>query len=258
MIASLPMYDLPEIRTATDAWWRGLSRHLGVAGELDRVRDRLELWRDPGLVFSQTCGYPLTHEFRGKLKLLATPHYRAEGCSGPLYCSLIFARQKIELSDLQGRVAAFNSPDSMSGTLALKLVFAPLAQRGRFFAKAVRTGSHVNSMRAVGTGEADVCAIDAVTAALIRRWQPDLCNGLVEIARSPRVPALPFVTSVGQTEARVAQLREGLARAFADPSLAQVREALLFTGYSLLSDADYERIVELERAMEEAGGLSLE
>ena len=34
MIASLPMYDWPEVRDATDAWWHGLARHIGVAGEL--------------------------------------------------------------------------------------------------------------------------------------------------------------------------------------------------------------------------------
>ena len=88
MIASLPMYDLPEIRAATDAWWRGLSEHMGIKGELDRGPDHYQAWRDPDLVFSQTCGYPLTHEFRGRLRLLATPHYAADGCTGPFYRSI--------------------------------------------------------------------------------------------------------------------------------------------------------------------------
>jgi ABC-type phosphate/phosphonate transport system substrate-binding protein len=256
--ASLPMYDLPEIREATDAWWRGLSRHIGIAGELDHCSDRLVLWRDPELAFSQTCGYPLTHEFRGKLRLLATPHYDAEGCAGPLYCSLVFARRKAELSELRGGVAAFNSPDSMSGMLALKLVFAPLAERGRFFARAICTGSHAESIVAVKSGEADVCAIDAVTVALMHRYRPEFVDGLIEIARSPQVPALPFVTSIGPPETRIAQFRNGLAKAFSDPSLNAAREALLLKGYSLLSDGDYERIAELERIMERAGGLILE
>src|SRR6185437_2123523 len=30
--ASLPMYDFPEVRGATDAWWAGLARHLEHAG----------------------------------------------------------------------------------------------------------------------------------------------------------------------------------------------------------------------------------
>ena len=31
-IASLPMYDLPEAATATEALWRGLARHFAEAG----------------------------------------------------------------------------------------------------------------------------------------------------------------------------------------------------------------------------------
>jgi len=257
MIASLPMYDLPELRGATDAWWRGLARHMGIAGDLDRGPDHLAPWRYPGLIFSQTCGYPFTHEFRGKLKLLATPHYAAEGCEGPLYCSIIFACEKIEPAALRGRVAAFNAPDSMSGMLALRLVFAAYAERGQFFSRTIRTREHRKSMAAVRKGEADVCAVDAVTAALIRRYRPEELDGLVEIACSPQVPGLPYVTSGAQPEALVNQLRDGLKLAFSDPSLASVREALLLSGFSSVDEADYERIVDLEREIDAAGGLIL-
>jgi ABC-type phosphate/phosphonate transport system substrate-binding protein len=257
MIASLPMYDLPEIRATTDAWWRGLSGHMGIKGELDRGPDRYRAWRDPDLVFSQTCGYPLTHEFRGRLRLLATPHYAADGCAGPNYCSIIFAREEVDPVALRGRIAAYNSTDSMSGMLALKLVFAPHADRRPFFAGAIATGSHVNSLAAVKSGEAQVCAIDAVTAALVRHYRSELLDGLVEIARSPQVPALPFVTSTGRPASEVARIGAALQRAFSDPALAEAREALLLTGLSVLSDDDYERIVELERETEAMGGLTL-
>ena len=36
MIASLPMYDWPEVRGATDAWWNGIARHLNVSIPLSR------------------------------------------------------------------------------------------------------------------------------------------------------------------------------------------------------------------------------
>src|SRR5207248_9549429 len=98
----------------------------------------------------------------------------------------------------------------------------PYAEGGRFFARAIRTGAHRNSIAAVRKGEADVCAIDAVSAALIRRYRPDELDGLIEIARSPMLPALPYVTSVSQPPSRVLELRNGLAKAFADPSLDHV------------------------------------
>lgn len=252
-IASLPMYDWPEIRAATDAWWAGIARHAGAAAELMRGGDHRALWRRPDLLFSQTCGYPLTHEFRGKLKLVATPHYGVDGCDGPLYRSIVFAREAKPLEAFRGSIAAVNSADSMSGMLALKLVFAPLARNAVFFSRAVETGGHIASLLAVQGGSADVCAIDSVCVALARAYCPNLLQGLVEIARSPLVPSLPYVTASGGITA----LRAALGSAFADPSLREAREKLFLTGHSVLDMAAYDRITELETAMLQAGGLKL-
>ncbi|MBI2720462.1 MAG: PhnD/SsuA/transferrin family substrate-binding protein [Rhizobiales bacterium] len=253
MIATLPMYDWPEFRAATDSWWAGIARHLESVPPLARPADHTAAWRDPRLLFSQTCGYPFTHEFKGRLKLVATPHYGADGCEGPNYCSLVFAREMRPLADFRGRTAAVNAPDSMSGMLALQLVFAPLGRHGRFFGSTIRTGGHIASLRAVREGSADVCATDAVCVALARRYRPDYLEGLVEIARSPAVPALPYVTIAGE----LAALQTALARAFADPDLIETRQQLLLTGYSTLSPQAYDRIIVLESAMRRAGGLEL-
>lgn len=253
MIASLPMYDWPELRDATDAWWHGIRGHLGGGPNLSRRADYSTLWSDPQLLLSQTCGYPFTHEFKGRLKLVATPHYAADGCAGPVYCSLILARQAMPLTELRGATAAVNNPDSMSGMLALQLVFAPLARNGVFFGKVIETGSHLASLAAVRDGLANVCAIDAVGVALARAAIPDLLRGLVEIGRSPPVPGLPYVTVAGDID----RLRAALAAAFADPALASVRAMLLLEGYSILTESDYDRIVDLEADMRRRGGLKL-
>ena len=253
MIASLPMYDWPETRDATDGLWNAIAARLGTDIGLTRASDHTSLWHRPDLLFSQTCGYPFTHAFAGKLKLVATPHYGIDGCDGPNYQSIIFARSKAPLEAFRGAVAAVNNPDSMSGMLALKLVFGPLARQGRFFSKSVLSGGHVNSMAAVREGRADVCAIDAVCVALARAYRPDYLDGLVEIGRSPLVPSLPYVTIGGDVPA----LLEALKAVFADPALKPVRDHLFLTGFSILEDRDYGRITELETAMEQAGGLEL-
>jgi len=252
---SLPMYDWPEVAKATDAWAQGVLRHLGHASQaLDRRRDYFAGWRRDDLVFSQTCGYPFTHEFRGRLSYIATPHYAVEGCDGPRYCSFLFAREDRQPADFRGQRAAVNNPDSMSGMLALKLIFAPHARQGRFFSRVIETGGHIGSMIAVRDGEADICAIDSVCVALARRYRPDYLEGLVEIARSPMVPSLPFVTVGGRDPA---QLRLAFAGAFADPELAAAREALFLDSHSVLADDAYDIILDLERRMEDAGGLTL-
>jgi ABC-type phosphate/phosphonate transport system substrate-binding protein len=210
-------------------------------------------WRRPDLLFSQTCGYPFTHEFRGRLAYVATPHYGADGCRGAGYSSIVFARDMQPLAAFRGSRAAINAPDSMSGMLALQLVFAPLAEQGEFFDATICTGSHLASLAAVRAGAADVCAIDAVCVAMARRHRPEALAGLAEIARSPQVPGLPYVTVCGD----VARLRAALSAVFADPALRATRDQLFLTGYSVLATQAYDRITILEDAMRQAGGLKL-
>ncbi len=253
MTASLPMYDWPEVRDATDALWSGMSQLMGLSGPLLRQADHTMVWRSPDLCFSQTCGYPFTHEFRGRLIYVATPHYAVDGCDGPNYQSIVFAREKRPLEQYRGSSAAFNNPDSMSGMLALQLVFAPFATEGTFFGSVLKTGGHVNSLIAVRDGAADVCAVDAVCAAMARRYRPDYLEGLVEIARSPMVPSLPYITIACDTGV----IRQALAQVFVDPALQKARDQLFLTGYSILEPGAYGRITDLETAMQQAGGLRL-
>lgn len=244
-LVSLPMYDWPEFRDATDAFWAGLARHLGVAAKLNRDGAYDGLWRRPELWFSQTCGYPFTHEFRDLLQYVATPHYAADGCDGPLYRSILFAREKVALSGLRGARPAINSMDSMSGMLALRLTFAELSRSGEFLAAPFMSGSHLASLAAVQQGKADVCAVDCVCVALARRYRADTLSGLVEIARSPQVPGLPLVTRSGN----VTVLRRGLQAAFADRSMAEVREKLMLADVSVLTPRAYDIIPQLEATL---------
>ena len=62
-IAVLPMYDFPWTAAANDALWTAMAAWLIEAGveapkALTRGPDLDAQWRDPGLVFGQTCGYP--------------------------------------------------------------------------------------------------------------------------------------------------------------------------------------------------------
>src|ERR1700743_1832340 len=95
MLASLPMYDLPELAAETDAWWSGLRRHITAQGvdDLPSVLTRTAHPIGHNLrdrpIFTQTCGYPLTHALDGHVRLLATPRYRAPGCAGTTYASWV-------------------------------------------------------------------------------------------------------------------------------------------------------------------------
>jgi ABC-type phosphate/phosphonate transport system substrate-binding protein len=244
IVASLPMYDWPEIRHHTDKFWQALARNASRQGKLTRGHEYAALWANINLSFSQTCGYPYTHEFKGLLNYIATPHYVADGCFEATYCSIIYAREKKPLEEFYGSVLAMNNLDSMSGMLAAGLVFAAHKKKGEFFRRTIKTGSHRNSMAAVRTKYADVCAIDSVCVALAKIHAPQELQGLVEIARSPAVPALPYVTKENPLP-----WREALAKTFADVDLAQTRAALLLNGFSILPNNAYDMILELEREL---------
>lgn len=266
MQASLPMYDLPEARAATDAWWQGLARAFRAEGVGD-VPDRLthdptlpDHWTAPDLLFSQTCGYPLTHALAGRVRLVATPRYRAHGCSGARYCSLLVVAEDspaTALDDLRGRRCAYNSADSQSGYNTLRAAVAPLARNGRFFAAALRTGGHRFSIAAVARGEADICAVDCVTHALLARHAPSALAGTRVLGETAAAPGLPYVTAGSADDDLVARLRAGLERALADSSLAAVRDDLLIAGVDVLPLAAYDAVLEMEGAAAAAGYATL-
>jgi ABC-type phosphate/phosphonate transport system substrate-binding protein len=265
MIATLPMYDWPEVREATDGWWAGLARHLRSAGfeapeRLSRSGGASARWRRPDLLVSQTCGFPLMHDFRGLLEVLATPVYDVEGCDGASYSSVIVVPADggvSRLEDLAGATAAFNAADSLSGHLALKCVFAPLGRNGRFFGRLVESGSHRASMQLVCNAEADVAAIDCVSFALAQAHRPELAAGLAVVARGPAAPALPYVTAADRPADEIARLKHALSAAAADPALAGARQALFIAGLEFLAPDAYQRVLDLEAECDALGYAAL-
>ena len=256
------MYDLPQMRAAVDAWWRGLRRAFGAEGlndlpsELTRPSDLEALLMSPELKLAQTCGYPLTHALAGRVVPVATPAYAAPGCVGPTYVSQLIVPAGSAfgtLADLRGRAAAINGWDSQSGMSALRHAVAPLAEDGGFFSDVVVSGSHVRSIAAVAAGEADVAAIDCVTYALIERYDPALLAAVRILGQSAPAPGLPYVTHAGADGDLIQRLRAGLARAVADPAFADVRADLLIADIAVLDLAAYDRIVEMETAVADMG-----
>jgi ABC-type phosphate/phosphonate transport system substrate-binding protein len=255
MIAGLPMYDLPEIRTETDTLWQAIAAALsrrGLAGapaQLTRDRDEMALWTAPDLLLAQTCGYPLTHALAGRVQLVATPCYAAPGCDGPLYTSLLVAREDegASLEAMRGTRAAYNMVTSQSGYAALRAAVAPLARDGRFFGGLVETGSHAASIDAVRDRLADICAVDAVTHALLARYRPHALAGLKVVGRTPSAPGLPLVTAEHRDDDEITLLREALADIVADPDLAGVRRALLLADFAVRPPDEYRSILDMER-----------
>ncbi len=253
-IASLPMYDAdPE---AVDAWWRAISQALRAQGVgdvpagLDKPVELDAHWRDPRLLLSQTCGYPLVTALLPDVQVVGAFRYTAPGCSGIEYRSELVVRvgDAEALEGYRGRLAAINSPDSHSGCNALRGLVAALARDGTFFADHRVTGSHRNSLAALRSGAADIAAIDCVSLAGFRRREPDLLRGLRVVGSTASAPGLPLVTSGSTSPEELAALRRALHAACSDATVADAREALFIGGFESVSAEVWRVIDDVRRA----------
>jgi ABC-type phosphate/phosphonate transport system substrate-binding protein len=256
-LASLAMYVAPlPVAEATDALWAFVARRLtdagmaGVPGTLDRSISHDDAWMRPELLLSQTCGYPYVSSLRGNVRLVATPCYAYPGCDGPDMRSFVIVRKDagiVSLEDLRGRSAAINSRDSNSGANLFRAAIAPIARGSRIFGKVIETGGHAASIAAVSKGRADCAAIDCITYGHVARFAPDDLADIVVVAETPSGPGLPLITRASASDDEVALLREALEAALVEPSLADVRDVLALSGFAVLDDSRYERLLELER-----------
>jgi ABC-type phosphate/phosphonate transport system substrate-binding protein len=260
-IAVLPMYDFPWTAEANDALWASMSTGLAEAGvpaptALARGGDPPSQWRDPGLIFGQTCGYPYVTGLRNAVTVIATPEYAFPGCEGAAHRSFIICSARDprrELAEYRGSTAALNGWDSNSGMNLFRAAVAPIAGRAPFFRAIAVTGSHEASLTAVAEGEADLASIDCVSFALIERGRPELVERVAVVAESPLSPGLPFIAAAGLGAPTIAAIREALLAALADPNLAEARAALGLKGARPTSPADYDRVIEIERDAVAAG-----
>jgi ABC-type phosphate/phosphonate transport system substrate-binding protein len=260
--ASLPMYNLPEMRPVNAAFWEAL-RGLLVEAGLPDVPEALSFDRPPvperigpEILFSQTCGYPLETVFSGQAIRLGTPCYVAPGCDGPTHRAFFIvpaASSVKDLADLKGSRYLLNSPVSNSGMNLPRRSLAEMAGGGRLFIAVIETGGHPASLDRLLRGDGDVAAIDCVTYAFWRRYRPDAAARVRIIGETPRSPAIPFVTSIATRPAVVQSLRTALRVLMHDARYENVRSGLLLTDIVDLPDTTYRGLLDYEREARELG-----
>lgn len=252
------MYDLPAMRSASQALWSALAALLRRDGYSD-LPDALGIDDEstsPGMIFTQTCGYPLQTIYRGQFQLLATPSYDAPGCDAMTHRAFIVVREEDPArapEDLRGRRFAINSDHSNSGTNLPRHMLAPLARDGRFFGATIETGSHAASLALVQGGGADAASIDCVTWAFAGDYAPDLVSGLRVLVQTASSPALPFVTGVATPPALAAALQRALMTIGSDPAYRAIRAPLRLASIGLVPQEAYAILLRYEEEAVAAG-----
>jgi ABC-type phosphate/phosphonate transport system substrate-binding protein len=260
--ASLPMYNLPEMRPVNARFWKAL-RGLLVEAGLHQVPETLLFDRPPvperigpEVLFSQTCGYPLETIFSGQAVRLGTPCYNAPGCDGASHCGLFVVPAKSkarELRDLRGGIFLLNHRRSNSGMNLPRRALAEVADGRPFFANVIETGSQPGNLDRIARAEADVTAVDCVTFAIWSHYRADAALGVRVLARTPPSPAIPFVTSAATPAAAVEVLRAALRALASEPRYENARRDLLLDDVRDVPDAAYCGLLDYERQAVELG-----
>lgn len=235
-IASLAMYPFAPLRAATDELWAVIRGHLGGGPlSLEWVVVAPEVWRHPHLLLAQACGWPLVTELMDRVAVVGTFDYDVPGCENATYRSVIVSRVDGTLDELRARpdvVAAINGTDSLSGWVSLQVAWGGRPPH------VLETGAHLQSVRALADGRADVASIDAVTWSHVCHLEASLAAGLRVIGEGPRVPCLPIVAG-WRHASEVPALRAAFAAAVADPAAAAACATLRIRGFMPLEFADY-------------------
>jgi len=254
-LASLPWYDLQEIRHPTDVLWFELAKQfrraglLNVPGYLNRRVAYEKQWTSQDFLFGQACGYDVRISYADQLQVVATPCYNALGCNGSNYSSFVIVRDDsrfVRIEDLRGTRCVINTPTSHSGMNVLRALVAPLHCNGRFFSVVRMSGSHERSLQMIQQREVDVAAIDCVTYALLAKHRPSELFGSRVLHRTERVPAPPYVTAASTPPETLARMREAVFCALNHSSVTAAKEALLLSDVEVLPDEAYVPIESLE------------
>ena len=233
-LAMLPMYDWPEGQEEVDSFYRALRERVGDLPESLTRPDSDEAlaaaFRDPQLFLAQTCWGPLKAGLLDHLHVLAQPSYGdVPGGSGAFYRSAIVMRTgkacPAPSAEFWGVVFAAPMADGLrpaiNDRLSLSGCIAPTEDLNEpgFAERALVTGSHRASVRAVASGEADFAAIDCRSWAMALVHEP-AARTLVVTGWTALRPGLPYVTSHQTPDGLRGRLTDALLSLGALPALA--------------------------------------
>lgn len=251
-IASLPMYDWPEVSHRYDALWTALSGYLRdhnitASATLSRATGEGQFWLHPNLLIGQTCGFPYWNNLREHVSLLGTPHYEVDGCEGPAYSSAVLVRADAkwgDLSECSGASIAVNEADSLSGHLAIRAALSAVSDSEFQIGSVYHSGAHRQSMQMVADGRADLCAIDAVCWNMAQEFMPAVTKKLKIIGWSPEMPGLPWITAF-RSEEDLKKLRLTVKSFFSESTYKSVYKVLKINGFSTTQNSNYAKVGDL-------------
>lgn len=246
------MYETVNNDEAYQNFWEKLRPHLfsdvtpPTSKDLRWYDHASEAWTAPDMILSHTCMYPYLYDRRDNLRYVATPHFDVPGCVDYKYCSFLITHKDMKGMDLKRLVQegpiAINEKDSLTGCImlaeALDLNGVPFTQRF----DVVHTTSHRESIRSVSMGETNFASIDCVTWYWVMQKTPELAENVLVMGKTPKLPALPFVTSIEFSDDVFTAIKDGFLKAWNDNKVKKAAEALRIKGISIVPEAEFQEL----------------
>ena len=199
--ASFGMYPVEPLRPAWEKLWAAVHARApwtpAVLTWGGTVQDHCA---DPKCIVTHACGWPIATTLRETVTVVGAFSLALPEADGHRYRSVIVASRSGELSSFvtgEATVAA-NSDDSLSGWVSLRA--ATVGVHHPWPGRVQWTGAHVDSVRAVRAGDADLASIDELTWAHLRRLEPELVDGLHVVGRGPWVPSPAIITATDRVD----------------------------------------------------------
>ena len=262
-IANARMYAVsPEAESA----WQSLIAH--VAEDAGTSFDYLtyeapqpleKLWRRSDVGCVQMCGYPIALKIADVVPL-ASPVPAAPWSHGnAVYRTDLIVKKDApfrNLADTFSGTVGWTVEHSHSGFNALRhhLLAHRSDDRPQVFRQTV--GNLVTARRvleSVRDGTIDIGPLDAYWHMLIRKYRPELTEGIRVLESTATAPMPAFVTSPNLPAEVIDRLRQAFSGAQSRPWFDQFKNALLIDRFAPVTHHTFEQTLVWDRAAKAAG-----
>ena len=246
------MYDFPEVQTSTRAILDALSDAFTKLGEASQPAfpvssihaHLMNMWKDDGTLFSQSCGLPFVEDLHDYVDIVATLKWTGISDERGWYRTVIVAREELgvaSLAEVGGLQPVITNTQSLSGWCSLGVALSDVGADALYVLPYVESEGHAKSLQFLQDKRADFASIDPGTFQLLQRHRPSLTNGLCVIGNGPHVPATPMHVSKVRS-AEFGELQAAVLEVFSRAELAVARADIGIDGAVAISPSDYSLI----------------
>ena len=248
-IANARMYAVaPQAEAAWSELIGCVANDAGVALEYlphPAPRPLEDLWTRSDLGAVQMCGYPIAMRLSDIVPIAAPIPAIAWAQGRAVYRTDLIVRTDSPfhtLADTFGKRAGWTVEHSHSGFNAFRHHLLRYRTNARSVLYGEVVGHLITARRildSVLAGDIDVGPLDAYWHMLLRKYRPELTEGLRVVESTDLSPMPAFVASRGLGADAVAGLRRAFQAARSRPWFTTLADALLIEGFAAVSVDDY-------------------